>query len=118
MKMKILYVCFTLSFLINMALSIHLLKRQPVCEHKHWDDIDRTKDVIPDGKTAILLAKEQLDGKWIGEDYPYVYFVFFNEPSYEWIVFFRHRPEDRFYVDGECVVWLRRDNGILNKFCR
>ncbi len=76
MKMKILYVCFTLSFLINMALSIHLLKRQPVCEHKHWDDIDRTKDVIPDGKTAILLAKEQLDGKWIAEDYPYVYFVF------------------------------------------
>ncbi len=116
MRIKILYVCFILSFFINVALSIFLLNRKPVCGHVHIDDIDRTKDVIPDGETAIKLAKEKL---LYEEDYPYEYTAVFNGPSYEWIVFFQHRECDRYtLLDGEHVLWLRRDYGIVSNYCQ
>lgn len=67
MRIKILYLCFMLSFFINAILSIYLLKRKPVCGHIHMEDIDRTRDVIPDEEAAIKLAKENL---FYEEDYP------------------------------------------------
>lgn len=112
MKIKILFICFTLSFLINIALSIHLLRREPVCGHVHWDEIDRKRDVIPDEKTAVRMAREKLMDDWLMDDYPYEYHVFYNEPSYEWIVFIQLREEDKYrFWDAEHVIGLRRDYG-------
>ena len=118
MKTGFLYVCFALSFLINMVLSIHLLKREPVCGHVHLDEIDRTKDVIPDEETALRLAKEKLIHP-MADSFVYEYHVFFNEPSYEWIVFIEARAKDGgFVLDGGDYLWLRRDYGTLSNYRR
>lgn len=113
MRIKILYVCFTLSILLNMLLSVHLLRREPVCRHIHVDEIDRTKDVIPDAETAVRMAREKcLDST---DGYPYEYLIFFNRPSYEWIVFIQLKKEDRYAaLGGRHVVWMRRDYGIVS----
>jgi hypothetical protein len=112
MRIKILYVCFTLSFFINMALCIHLLKREPVCGHIHLDEIDRTRDVVPNEETAVRLAKEKRRN-WIADSLSYTYRVLYNEPSYEWIVFIQCREEEGCIItDGGTAVWLRRDYGV------
>ena len=118
MERKILCVCIVLSAFFSMALGFHLLIREPVCGHVHRDEIDWTRDVVPDAETAVLLVRTKL-GKRLINDYPYEYRVFFNEPSYEWIVFVRIREEDiGILLDGEHVVWLRRDYGIVSNYHR
>ncbi len=118
MERKILCVCIVLSAFFSIALGFHLLIREPVCGHVHRDEIDWTRDVVPDAETAVLLVRTKL-GKRLINGYPYEYRVFFNEPSYEWIVFFYARtPEGEDYMDGGQTVWIRRDYGTVVNYCR
>ncbi len=125
MKIKIIGICFILSVLLNLMLCISITERKPVCGNKHMDNVDRTKDVVPDAKAAreiagILLGVGKADAK-SGQTGNIVYDcrVFFHEPSYEWIVFFYARtPEGEDYMDGGQTVWIRRDYGTVVNYCR
>ena len=114
MKTKLLYICLGISILINILIGIHIVRREPACTYTHLDEVDRTKDVIPDAEAAKKIAEVYLDngGRFgLSKNIIYECYIIFNDPTYEWIVDFS--PGDT-CLDGGRTVWLRRDNGILS----
>ena len=117
MKMKVLYICLGISLFINLALGNYIVKWEPVCEKVHLDDIDRTKDIVPNEKTAIKIADAVIesDDYWSWEeDITYDVHATFDEYRYEWFV--NYHPvieEGAYWLDGGKNVRIRRDNGMV-----
>ena len=122
MKVKMICVCFAISILVNIMLCINIMERKPVCGNEHMDNVDRTKDVVPDERAArqiaeILLSIGKADGK--KDNIIYDCKVIFHEQSYEWIVFFFAKSLDgKDYMDGGQMIWIRRDYGTIVNYCR
>ncbi len=117
MKNKILFVCLSISILINALLVIHIINMEPPCEHIHYDDIDRTKDIVSDEETARRMAEAVLrmeKSAWgLKEDFYYTE-IFYNEAGHEWIVYFDLNPPGEVSIlDAERIAGVRRDNGMV-----
>lgn len=118
MKVKVLYVCLCISILICASLGHYIVKHKPVCERVHLDDIDRTKDVVPDEETALRIAEAIVDSheywEW-EEDVDYEVEILFNEMNYEWSVQWQPPiPEGAIMLDGGKTVFIRRDTGAIS----
>ena len=118
MKNKILYACISISILINALLVIHIINMEPPCEHIHYDDIDKTNDIVPDEETARRIAETVLrmeKSAWgLKEDYNYYTDITYNEAGHEWIVYFDLNPPGEFSIlDAERIAGVRRDNGMV-----
>ncbi len=121
MKKSVLIICLGLSFLVNALLCNYIAKRQPVCERRHLEDINRTGNLIPDEETAKKIAEVIIDAdeNWVwDEGYTYYADVKFDEESYEWVVsYYPKLPPGAIMLDGEKIVWIRKDNGLIEKVC-
>ena len=117
MKMKILYSCLGIFFLIILSLGNHIVKQEPVCEREHLDEIDRTKDIVPNEETARKIAESiiEADKQWIWEEnIIYEIDITFNELNYEWFVDYHPEIEEgAYWLDGGKNVRIRRDNGLV-----
>lgn len=119
MKIKIRYVCFVISIFINALLVEHIMNMEPACEHIHYDDIDREKDIIQDEETAARIAEAVLrmeKSMWgLSEDRTYYAEITYNDEEYEWIVHFDVNPpgEPIVWLDAERIVGVRRDSGMV-----
>ena len=117
MKNKILYACISISILINALLVIHIINMEPPCEHIHYDDIDKTNDIVPDEETARRIAETVLrmeKSAWgLKEDYNYYTDITYNEAGHEWIVIFSPKSSES---DKERVVGIRKDRGIITEY--
>lgn len=118
MKRKIIYICLSASILINALLVIHVINMDPLCEHIHYDDIDRTKDIVPDEETARRMAEAVLrmeKSAWgLKEDCNYYTDINYNEAGHEWIVYFDLNPPGEVGIlDAERIAGVRRDNGMV-----
>ena len=79
------------------------------------DEIDKTKDSVPNEAAAKQIAEAFIDEQqsgWKENDY-YETDAFFIEPIYKWIVCYSMRtPEGHMMLDGSYkTVRIRRDNG-------
>lgn len=119
MKNKILSLCLGLSLL----LIVNIISCKPECERLHLDDVEKGRNVIPDEETAeeiayiLLEANSGFEGE--SSEFYYEAEVSFNEETNEWEVIFCPRPYDgKFVLDGEKVVHLNRDSGMVTfLFC-
>lgn len=90
MKKEILLILTLCSVLMNIALGMELCTRKPNCEHVHLDEIDRTKDVVPNEKVAEQIAeifiRSQEDHLTWGRGIEYGVEVTYDESRYEWMI--------------------------------
>lgn len=116
MKNKILYACLSISILINAQLVMYIINMEPPCEHIHYDDIDRTKDIVPDEDTVRRIAETVLrmeKSAWgLKEDHYYTD-ITYNEAGHEWIVIFSSNSSGS---DKERVIGIRKDYGIITEY--
>lgn len=117
MKNKIIYILLSISVLINSLLVIYITNMEPSCEHTHYDDIDRAKDMVSNEDTAKRIAEAVLrmeeSGWGLKEDFYYTE-ITYNDEGYEWIVFFDLNPPDEVTIlDAERIAGVRRDNGMV-----
>lgn len=123
MKKYVILFLILCSVLLNMILGTYLSIREPKCEHIHLDEIDRTKNVIPNEKVAKKIAEifmKSQEGKlaW-GRKIEYGVEVTYDDQNYEWIVFFdanANVEEDYVILDANKKIWIRRDYGIITGF--
>lgn len=123
MKRKILYICLGIMMLIDGALGMYILEREPVCDRTHWSDVDRTKDIVPDEETGRRIAeasfKREKSAWGYHEELDYQVEVTYDELSYEWIVTYDVvPPEGGFVLDGRRIFGVRRDNGYVFWYVR
>lgn len=123
MKRKILYICLSASIFINALLVIHIINMKPSCEHIHYSDIDRTKDIVPDEETARRIAETVLRMRKyafrLKEEHTYYTEITYNEAGHEWIVNFSlNAPGEYRFLDGGIIVGVRRDNGVVLHYGR
>lgn len=103
-KLKIIYVGLGISIIIIAFLSVKIDTRKPVCERTHVDDIDRTKDLVPDEEMAKKIVDLYHDAMNSPETdkYDYNVSVYFEEERYVWIVWYDIIiPEGVYLFDGE-----------------
>lgn len=123
MKKNIVLFLTICSVLLNIALGIHLSIRKPECEHIHLEEIDRTKDVVPNENAAEKIAEifmKSQDGKlaW-GKKIDYGVEVAYDDQNYEWIVYYdaNANVEDGYMIlDANKKIRIRRDYGIITWF--
>lgn len=97
--------------------------REPECEHIHLDEIDRTKDVVPNANSAEKIAEifmKSQEGKlaW-GKGIEYGVDISYDEQNYEWIVHYDANSNvegDYMILDADKEIWKRRDYGIITWF--
>lgn len=123
MKSKIPAICLGTSLVLNIGLAGFLIQRGPSCEYTHLNEIDRTKDVIPNEETARKMAEVYLDDFFYFHkdmELPYDAEITFDEAKYEWtVLFYLKEPEDGgMWLDGSWFVKMRRDYGIATDFGR
>lgn len=121
MKKSIFLILTACSVLLNIALGTYI--RKPNCEHVHLDEIDRSKDVIPNENTAEKIAeifmKSQEGALAWGEGIEYGVDVSYDDQNYEWIVYYdaNANVEDGYMIlDADKKIWIRRDYGIITWF--
>ncbi len=117
MKNKILSLWFGLSLL----LIVNIINCKPECERLHLYDVEKGRNIIPDEETAKEIAYILVEANSGFEDSEFYYEaeVSFNEETKEWEVIFSPRTYDgKFILDGEKIVHLNRDSGIVTfLFC-
>lgn len=101
------------SILLNVYLYNDIKYQEPQCGRIHTDDIDRSKDVVPDEKAAIKIARLSLP---LEENLEYDIEVDFYENLDEWCVSFR--PQNKNILDGGWRVRISRYYGIVNMMWR
>lgn len=110
--------------MIILLLILNLFFNKPVCERSHFDNADRTMNVIANEEMAqkiveIHLYREDAGILRLYEELDYDVDVTFDEQNYEWIVHFSAKmPDGYFAVDSGRTVWLRRDNGRVTNVSR
>lgn len=117
MKKSIFLILTACSVLLNIALGTYI--RKPNCEHVHLDEIDRSKDVVPNENTAEKLAEVFIgsqEGKWIkGREHGIE--ISYDDQRYEWIISYdpnvNAEEEGTIVLDGGRTVWIRRDYGTV-----
>lgn len=117
-KLKIIYVGLGISIIMIAFLSVKIDTRKPVCERIHVDDIDRTKDLVPDEEMAKKIVDLYHDAMNSPETdkYDYNVSVYFEEERYVWIVWYDIIiPEGVYLFDGGYGGMVRRDNGMFIK---
>lgn len=115
-KLKIIYVGLGISIIMIVFLSVKIYTRKPVCERTHVDDIDRTKDLVPDAEMAKKIVDLYHDAmkRQETDKYDYNVKVYFEEEKYVWIVWYDIIiPEGVYLFDGGYGGWVRRDNGMF-----
>lgn len=121
LKGKVLYAWLIVSLTIIAFLGTYIVKREPICERIHLDDIDRNRNVVFDEEMAKRIAEAYIDSfdeplGW-DEDFVYDVKVTFDEVNYEWIVeYLPQAPKGKMVVDGGKTARIRRDNGILSSY--
>lgn len=123
MKKNIFLFLTLCSVLLNIALGIYLDMREPKCEHIHLDEIERTKNVIPNEKVAEKIAEifmNSQEGKlaW-GHGIEYGVDVTYDDQNYEWVVYYdanANVEEGLMILDANKKIWIRRDYGIVTGF--
>lgn len=69
-----MFLGWLLSIFIIIILCAYIVKREPVCERAHLDEIDRSKELIPDEETALKIADAIIsvdkEAEW-DEDFTY-----------------------------------------------
>lgn len=122
MRTKYLAVGLAVSVLLNVFLVKDIEKRpSEYCERIHTDDIDMSKNVIPNEMAAIKIAeiklsKERMGGFGLVEELEYNVDVSYDEALDEWRVSFR--PKNTNVVDGGATIWLSGAYGVMNDFRR
>lgn len=111
MKTKILFGGWLLSILIIIILGTYIVKSEPKCERKHLDEIDRSKELVPDEETALKIADAIISGdkdvEW-DEDFTYEVSVSFDEETYEWLVMYAPTIPGKVVFDGENISGLEK----------
>lgn len=119
MKTKILFGGWMLSIFIIIILGTYIVKSEPKCDRKHLDEIDRSKELIPDEETALKIADAIIsvdkDVEW-DEDFTYEVSVSFDEETYEWLVMYAPTIPGKVVFDGGNYIWIRKDNGYVHKW--
>lgn len=116
MKTKILYCSLCISIIVIVILCQCIETREPVCMRVHVEDIDRTKDIVPNEEIAKKIVELYFTKKEGGEDSPYNYNiqVKYDEEKYEWIIgYFIIQSEEHWVLDGDISFGVRRDNGMV-----
>lgn len=107
-----------------LLLSLNLLLYKPVCERMHFDNADRTKNVISNEEIAQKIVEIHLYCEDAGilrlyEELDYDVDVTYDEQNYEWIVHFSVKGEEGYpVVDSGRTIWIRRDNGRITNVSR
>lgn len=110
--MKKLYIIFALSLLVNILLSVYLIRVKPVCERYHIDEINRSYEEIPDETMARKIADAiEMERIGNGEKAEYDVTVDFNSQSNEWEIVYEFK-ENGVLVKTETVC-IRKDNGMI-----
>lgn len=119
MKFKFLFCGWLLSILAIIALCVYIVKTEPVCERAHLDEIDRSKELIPDEETALKIADAVIsvdkDVVW-DENYTYEVSISFDEETYEWLVTYGPMVPGKVVFDGGKYIWIRKDSGQIHKW--
>lgn len=110
--------------MIIFILILNLFINQPVCGRMHFDNADRTQNVIASAEIAqkiveIYLYNEDAGILRLYEELDYDVEVTYDEQSYEWIVHFSPKLQDgKYALDSSRTVWIRRDNGRVTNISR
>lgn len=110
--------------MIILLLILNLFLHKPVCERMHFDDADRSKNVIANAEIAqkfveIHLYREDAGILRLYEELDYNVDVTYDDQNYEWIVHFSVEPPDGgFVIDGGRTIWIRRDDGRVTNVSR
>lgn len=110
--------------MIILLLILNLFLHKPVCDRMHFDDADRSKNVIANAEIAqkfveIHLYREDAGILRLYEELDYNVDVTYDEPNYEWIVHFSAKSQNGCWViDGARTIWIRRDNGRVTNVSR
>lgn len=121
---KTISVCLGISWLVILLLSINIFTRDPVCERRHLDEIDKSKDVISSEEMAKKIVEIYERNCEEYKNYEsakaqYAVNVIYFEQQYEWVVQFQAIvPEGQFILDGFYDVGVRRDTGMLSQIPR
>ena len=119
MKFKFLFCGWVLSIFIIIVLCAYIVNREPVCERVHLDEIDRSKELIPDEETAIKIADTIISAdkevEW-NEKFTYEVRVSFDEETYEWLVMYAPTIPGKVVFDGGKYIWIRKDSGQIHKW--
>lgn len=118
-KLKILFLGWLFSIFIIIILCVYIVKREPVCERVHLDEIDRSKELIPDEETALKIADAVIavdkEVEW-DKECTYEASVSFDEETYEWLVTYGPSKPDKVIFDGGKYIWIRKDNGWIHRW--
>lgn len=117
---RLLNIYLIISVFTILFLGVCLETREPKCEREHLDDIDRTKDVIPDAETAkrlveIFFYREDAGIMRMYEHIEYNVDVDFDEQKYQWIVSFMPK---KLILDANGTAWVSRDKGVIMDISR
>lgn len=122
--MKNLNIYLGISIMIIFILILNLFINQPVCGRMHFDNADRTQNVIVSAEIAQKIVEIYLYNEDVGilrlyEELDYDVEVTYDEQSYEWIVHFSPKLQDgKYALDSSRTVWIRRDNGRVTNISR
>lgn len=123
-KGKFLNLCPGISSIIILLLILTIFLYGPKCERMHFDNADRTKNVIANAEIAqkiveIHLYREDAGILRLNEELDYKADVDFDEQNYEWIVhFYVDLPDGRAALDSGRTIWIRRDDGRATNIAR
>ena len=106
-----------ISLFVNILLSVYMVKREPVCERVHLDDVSRERNVIPDEKTARQIAYIIVESNFgFEENYFYDPFISYDEDTGEWEVsYLKRTKEGGFILCGGMMVRIDRNSGMITE---
>ena len=122
--MKNLNIYIGMAIMIILLLFLNLFLNKPICGRMHFDNADRTKNVIANAEMAqkiveIHLYREDAGILRLYEELDYNVDVTYDEPNYEWIVHFSAKaPNGCLAIDSGRTIWIRRDNGRVTNVSR
>lgn len=112
-----MYIILGLSLLVNVLLSIYLIKVKPICDRYHIDEIDWSYDEVPDEVMAWEIADavemERISHEVLEE---HATTIDFDSQENEWEVTYEFEKNDG--LSKKDIVRIRKDNGLITMYRR